>query len=66
MSVSSHAASEGTAPANFYADSGAWAMDPPEPEPVFEAYVEDDHLVIYPADDPDTWIAAKHPVKIEQ
>ena len=66
MSVHGHAASEGAEPGNFYAESGAWAMDPPELEAVFEAYVEDDHLVIYPADDPDTWIAAKHPVEIEQ
>lgn len=34
MSVRGHAASEGTAPGNFYADEGAWAMDPPEPDPL--------------------------------
>lgn len=56
----------GVGPANFYSDSGAWAMDPPELEPVFEPYIEGEHFVIQAADDHAQSIAAKHPVEIEQ
>ena len=35
-------------------------------ESVFEAYIDGEDFVIYPADNPDQWIAAKHPVEIEQ
>ena len=34
-------------------------------EPVFEAYLDGEDFIIYPADNPDQWIAAKHPVEIE-
>ena len=66
MSVHGHAVSEGAEPANFYGESGAWAMDPPELEPVFNAYQQGEHFVIHAEDNARQAIAAEHPVEIEQ
>ena len=47
MSVHGHAASEGAEPGNFYAESGAWAMDPPEPDPIELTPLNDGSEFVY-------------------